>query len=166
MSLWIEYELETLLSLMELLDTRLSELLGDRENSPDPDSFGYYDVAERLTGLAFVSCQTYLTTLCGSLGLEKGKALNLGPTHRTGMAKVQIVNHAANFWKHNPEWNFAKLDRRRETIEKAFDSIGFPVGTDYPLSGVLTELSAPEVGSLAAVAQVLRAWKADVLSNA
>ncbi|MCH7558043.1 MAG: hypothetical protein IIB56_11370, partial [Planctomycetes bacterium] len=37
----------------------------------------------------------------------------------------------------------SKKDKRRENIEKAFESVGFSVDLDYPLSGVLTELSLP-----------------------
>src|SRR3546814_5933127 len=94
--------------------------------------------------------------VCSSDLIDKSAALRKGPQHPGGLSKVQIINHAANYWKHNNEWALTKPDRRRELIEKAFDSVGFPVGTDYPLSGVLTELSEPHFASFAVVTGALR----------
>src|SRR3546814_11527592 len=85
------------------------------------DERGYVDVAEHRTGLAFVACQTYMATVCGAVGIDKSAALRKGPQHPGGLSKVQIINHAANYWKHNNEWALTKPDRRRELIEKAFD---------------------------------------------
>ena len=164
--LWFEGELETLLSLVGSLDLQLHEVVRKSLDCEDADQFGYFDVAEHITGLGFVACQTYIATVCGGIGADKSDALKKGPQHSGGLSKAQIINHAANYWKHNNEWALAKPDRRREAIEKAFDSVGFPVGTDYPLSGILTELSAPHSASLAAVADFLRDWKDAIPGNA
>ena len=164
--LWFERELETLLSLVGSLDLQLHEVINKSLDAQDADQFGYFDVAEHITGLGFVACQTYIATVCGGMGASKIDALKRGPQHSGGLSKAQIINHAANYWKHNNEWALEKPDRRREAIEKAFDSVGFPVGTDYPLSGVLTELSDPSSASLASVADYLREWKDAILGDA
>lgn len=128
--LWFERELETLLSLVNSLDVRLHEVIRKNLDAEDADQFGYFDVAEHITGLAFVACQTYIATVCGGIGIDKSDAIKKGPQHAGGLSKAQIIKHAANYWKHNNEWPLTKTDRRRETIEKAFASVGFPVGTD------------------------------------
>lgn len=164
--LFIEPELAVLLELLRLLDRELDSICRKAMTSADPDSFGYFDVAEHVTGLAFVLCQTYMATVYGALAVEKRTALSLGPQHAGGMAKAEVVNHAANYWKHNNEWALDRSPSRRESIANAFDSVGFPVGTDYPLSGVLTELSAPATASLSEVAGLLGAWKREVYDAA
>jgi hypothetical protein len=164
--LWLERELETLLSLVASLDAQLEEVVSKSLAVEDADQFGYFDVAEHITGLGFVACQTYVATLCGGISAGKRDTLKKGPQHSGGLSKAEIINHAANYWKHNNEWALAKADRRRDAIEKAFDSVGFSVGTDYPLSGVLTEISVPHPASLACAVDVLRKWKDAVLGDA
>lgn len=148
-----------MLSLIDSLELQLHEVVDRSLDAEDADQFGCFDVAEHIIGLGFVVCQTYIATVCGGIGVDKIDALKKGPQHSVGLSKAQIINHAANYWKHNNEWALAKPDRRREAIERAFDSVGFSVDTDYPLSGVLTELSAPCFASLVAVADLLREWK-------
>ncbi|MGC1173848.1 hypothetical protein [Polaromonas sp.] len=162
-TLWIEGELETLLSLIRLLDQQLTKLSDKSVESEDADAYGYFDSMEHLVGLAMVTGQTYAATVCGAVSVEKKSALSRGPIHSSGKTKVEIINHAANYWKHNNEWGAERSNRRRQAIEEAFASVGFPVGTDYPLSGVLTELSNPKLASLDALVGILREWKSAVL---
>lgn len=164
--LWIEHELETLLSLIRLLDQQLGDLSDRSVEAEDADAYGHFDTMEHLVGLAMVTGQTYVAAVCGAIALDKRLALKTGPSHSGGKTKVEIINHAANYWKHNNEWGTERSDRRRQAIEEAFDSVGFPVGTDYPLSGVLTELSDPEFASLDALARILTEWKSAVLGDA
>lgn len=164
--LWIEQELETLLALVRLLDQQLGELSDRSMEAEDADAYGYFDTMEHLIGLAMVAGQTYVATVCGAIAVEKRSALKKGPSCSGGKTKVEIINHAANYWKHNNEWGAERSDRRRQAVEEAFDSVGFPVGTDYPLSGVLTELSDPKFASLGALAGILCEWKSAVLSDA
>lgn len=161
--MWIEQEAETLLSLILVLDDQLEKLSSRSIDNEEADAFGYFDTMEHLTGLAMVAAQTYFATVCGAIRLEKRLALAEGPVHRSGKAKTEIINHAANYWKHNNEWGTERTNRRRKAIEEAFDSVGFPVGTDYPLSGVLTELCEPQFASLKVVTDILRQWKSEVL---
>jgi hypothetical protein len=164
--LWIERELETLLALVLLLDQQLTDLSDKSADAQDADAYGYFDTMEHLVGLAMVAGQTYIATVCGAVGVEKMSALQKGPCHSGGKTKAGIINHAANYWKHNNEWGSERSDRRRQAVEEAFDSVGFPVGTDYPLSGVLTELCDPKFASLDVLACILREWKLVVLRDA
>lgn len=162
--LWIERELETLLELVRLLDKQLSELSNKSVDAEDADAYGYFDTMEHLVGLAMVIGQTYLATVCGAISIEKKLGMKMGPSHFGGKTKAEIINHAANYWKHNNEWGTERSDRRQQAIEEAFESVGFPVGTDYPLSGVLTELSDPRFASLDALVDILLEWKSAVLN--
>lgn len=162
---WFDTEIAIIGGLVLAIDQQLSEICKKAVSTEGADEFGYYDAAEHATGLGLVACQTIIATVCGRLGIEKSTAFKLGPVHAGGLTKVQIINHAANYWKHNSEWSHERTDKRREAIARAFDSVGFPVGIDYPLSGVLTELAAPEYASLSAVLSVLEEWKSTVINS-
>jgi hypothetical protein len=158
--LLLDAELDVLAKVITTIDQQLDEVIQESTRIDDPDSFGYFDIAEQLTGLAFVACQTYMATVYGYLRLEKQKALTMGARHSGGLTKVEIINHAANYWKHNNEWSIDRSVARRNAIEKAFESVGFPVGTDYPLSGVLTEVASPNGATFRPVLNILESWKA------
>ncbi len=162
--LWFDSEITIIDSLVTVIDERLSDIREIAVNAESADELGYYDAAEHATGLGLVACQTIIAIVCGGLGVEKSTALALGPVHAGGLSKVQIINHAANYWKHNNEWSLERPDKRKEAISKAFASVGFPVGTDYPLSGVLTELADSKPASLREVLAILAAWKVEVLN--
>ena len=155
----IQYDLELLKELVQLIDQQIEKICQLCSEVDDPDSFGYFDRAEHVTGLGFVACQTFMSSVCGNLGVSKTKALAIGPSHSSGNTKAEIINHAANYWKHNSEWNLSKKDKRHENIEKAFKSIGFPIHLDYPLSGVLAELSLPGEARFQSVLGALDVWK-------
>jgi hypothetical protein len=162
--LWFDSEITIIGNLVEVIDQQLSDICDNAVNAETTDELGYYDAAEHATGLGLVACQTIIAIVCGGLEVEKSSALALGPVHKGGLSKVQIINHAANYWKHNNEWSLERPDKRKEAISKAFASVGFPVGTDYPLSGVLTELAEPKRASLREVLAILAAWKVEVLN--
>ena len=151
--------------LIDLIDTRLSKLAVDSTETEIPDELGYFDSMEHLTGLGFVTCQTYITAVYGILKIDKKKALSKGAHHSSGSTIPVIVNAAANYWKHNNEWELDKTDKQRKIIEKTFESIGFPVNLDYPLSGVLTEISEHNYVSFMSVFRKLEVWKNE-LQNA
>ena len=159
-TLWIEAELGNLAKLVSAIDSHLSDICAKSVEVENADS------AEHATGLGLVACQTYMATVYGTLGVEKRTALKFGPKHLGGLTKVQVINHAANYWKHNNEWALHRTAARQVAIEQAFESIGFPVGTEYPLAGVLTELANPYPASLAAVVSILQAWKSEMYKAA
>lgn len=160
--LWIEGELSRLVGLIVTIDEYLSDICRKSLEVSDPDNIGFFDSAEHATGLGLVACQTYMATVYGNLRIAKHRALDFGPRHNGGLTKVQIINHAANYWKHNNEWVLDRTTARKEAIERAFESIGFSVDTDYPLAGVLTELASPDFTSLQPVISILETWKGEL----
>lgn len=158
----VDYETGLLLELILDIDSILSRHI-DELSDDEAQAFGVFDHAEHITGLGFVVCQTYLSTVYGILGFRKADALNLGPRHSSGQSIAEIINHAANFWKHNSEWVLGSDSQRKKYIENSFELLGYPLETDYPLSGVLTELTSPEPAGFAAIGKKLEMWKNSVL---
>ncbi|MFC1634878.1 hypothetical protein ACFL5Z_08550 [Planctomycetota bacterium] len=158
------FDLQLLRELVQLIDQQLKKIEQLCSEVDDPDSLGYFDRGEHVIGLGFVACQTFMSSVCGHLRISRRSALAIGPSHPGGNTKAQIINHAANYWKHHNEWNPIKTDRRRESIEKAFNSVGFSVDLDYPLSNVLAELSMPGKVRFQSVLSALEVWKDEVES--
>ena len=158
----LDYDLNLLQNLIHIIDQHLDHINKEALQVEDADSFGYFDNAEHIIGLGFVACQTYLSSICGYLKIDKRKALSVGPLHSSGQTKAQIINHAANYWKHNSEWSFDKNSKQKKFVEEAFELIGFPVNTDYPLSGVLTEVVFPDKAAFDPIIKILESWRDDV----
>ena len=152
--------------LLETLDAKLEAIVDECNAVDDPDAMGYFDSAEHVTGLGFVTLQTYLAAVYGILRINKGTALNIGPKHQDGNTIAKIVNDAANYWKHNNEWSLEKSSKQRELIESTFESVGFPIDLEYPLCGVLTELSVPNYASFIAVFNKLEQWQSHLENHA
>lgn len=160
--LWIEPELAHIANLIAAIDEYLLGICDAAVAADDADNLGHFDNAEHAVGLGLVACQTYMATAYGALKIEKSVALTFGLRHHGGLTQVQIINHAANYWKHNNEWSLDRSAARKEAIKRAFESIGFPIDTDYPLSGVLVELSNPAPPSLKQVVRALETWKKEM----
>jgi hypothetical protein len=158
-NLLVDLETDLVRGTILTLDAHLTELADRSAVCPDADAYGYFDSMESATGLGFVACQTYMAAVYGPLRVEKARALSVGPRHANGLTKAEIINHAANYWKHNNEWALDRSTKRREKIENVFDSL--PI-CEYPLCEILVEIADPQFASLSAVLDVLEQWKADV----
>lgn len=165
-NLLVDLETNLMRQTILALDAHLSDLSARSAECEDPDAFGYFDSMECATGLGFVACQTYMAAVYGPLRVEKSRAMAVGPRHPGGLTKAEMINHAANYWKHNNEWPLDRSQKRRDAIEAAFATVGFSVGGEYPLAGVLTVIADPQCASLSAVLDVLDLWKADMESIA
>ncbi len=154
-----DYDLELLRDIVGTIDRHLEMIKQQSTEVEDPNSFGYFDRGEHVVGLGFVACQTYIVAICGHLGIRKQDALTFGPQHPSGQTVVQIVNHAANYWKHNSEWLVNKETRQRKYVESAFEAVGFPAGMDYPLYSVLTEITHPQTSKFESLVELLIDWK-------
>jgi hypothetical protein len=151
--------LELLTELFGVLDRHLGQLEEQWQGAGDADALGYFDRMEHATGFGFVACQTYMTSILGVLSIPKATALSAGPRHKAGLTVVEIVNHAANYWKHRDAWQLDRGAAGQERITQAFDAVGFAVDTDYPLGGILAELCNPDIASFAALRGLLVEWR-------
>ena len=158
----LDYDLELLKGIVRTIDQHLETINQRSTEVDDADSFGYFDQAEHALGLGFVACQTYISAICGQLGTKKQDALSFGPQHSSGQTVVQIVNHAANYWKHSDEWLLNKNHKKKKYIEIAFEAIGASVETDYPLSNVLMEITSPRKASFESLVELLIIWNEEL----
>jgi hypothetical protein len=156
--LW-DGDVDLLTELLGAVDRHLARLQEEWQNATDADAFGYFDRVEHVTGLCFVACQTYITSIFGGLGIPKAKALAAGHRHTSGLTVAEIVNHSANYWKHRDAWHLDHSEANQTRIRRAFEKVGFPVDADYPLAGILREMCSPEMASFARLAGILVEWR-------
>ena len=156
-------EIDTLCKLTDPLDVQLKAIEEDVRNwdmkkYPDPDSCGVFDFAEALAGMGFVTCQWFLATTHGWYQVDKPTALKLGPLHSSGLTFAEIINHAANYWKHHDEWPVGKKKKDAERIIEAFAKLGINQKDDYPLTNLLAEINSKKETQFAPLIPLLEQW--------
>lgn len=138
-----DYDLELLSKLLSVVDQQLDEFEERFQSLEEADAFGEFDWAEHIAGFGFTACQTYIAATYPLSRIAKREALQRGPIQKaSGRPVVAILNAGANFWKHHPEWPLERSPARENAIRTAFEDVGYPVDGEYPLSGILTELTA------------------------
>ncbi len=157
----LDFDLDFLKEATALVDGRLEQLERKAEDSPDPDMYGVYDRAEYITGFGFVACQTYAT---GVMSLSKSKvekrdALALGPKHRTGLTMIELINAAANHWKHSPEWSLDAPAPHAQKTLKVIAILGVNSHGSYPVANMLHHILTPHPARFANLIPFLTQWK-------
>jgi hypothetical protein len=95
----IDNELGLLQSLFGFVDERLDvEWQWARKGIDFPENANFY------AGLGFVSCQKYLAATCGEVGAT-GRQLRRGPMFNDSYTVIEVLNAAANAWKHSDQWS-------------------------------------------------------------
>jgi hypothetical protein len=155
-----DFDLNFLRSAVDLVDSSLEHLDEETGASPDPDQFGIFDEIEYICGFGFVACQTYMTSVISQFNTEKRKALAFGPKHKTGQPIVQIVNAAANYWKHSPEWSLdAPTTQAKQTLE-VIASLGINTNIgSYPVSNTLGKILVPNPPRFVNLIPFLTQWR-------
>ncbi len=157
-------DLDNLTEISEFLDTKLKVLFDYCTSAEDPDAFGYYDQVEHFLGFGLIAFQTYMTDTAACAGKRKHETFKYGARTSSGASKVQIINAAANCWKHREEWVFDN-GRRQMDIDRLFEEIGYSTRVDYPISNVLAEVLAPAELSFANLLNVMRDWRDDLIAH-
>jgi hypothetical protein len=161
----LDFDLDFMRAAVALVDASLDRLQAEARSSPDPDAFGIFDEIEYLTGFGFVACQTYATAVVSRSQL-KGKnreALALGPKHRTGRSMAQLINAAANYWKHSPEWALdAPTTQAAQTIE-VISSLGIDANDPYAAANMLREILTPHKPRFERLVPFLTQWRDTLL---
>ncbi len=152
----LDFDLVFLREATTLVDGRLEQL--EREASPDPDEYGVYDQAEYITGFGFVACQTYATGVVSSSKVTKPDALALGPKHRTGRTIIELIDAAANHWKHSPEWSLNTPPKAQKTLE-VIASLGVNTHGSYPVANMLHHILTPHPARFANLIPFLTQWR-------
>jgi hypothetical protein len=161
-----DFDLEFLRAAVALVDASLARLDEDAKSSQDPDSFGIFDALEYITGFGFVACQTYAVAVVSRSRLKgkKSEALAFGPKHRTGRSVAQVMNAAANYWKHSSEWSLGAPTRQAKQTVDVISSLGVDPDGSYPMANVLHEILAPQAARFANLMPLLTEWR-DALSR-
>lgn len=147
---------------MALIDSHLDGIDRSAAVSEDPDAYGILDQLESIAGLGFAVCQTYMTAHISRSRASKPAALALGPRHRTGRTFAEVVNAAANFWKHSAEWDRTRQDRPAAETVVSIQSLGIDTRDSYPLGNVLYELLRPHPSRFAGLVPFLLHWRDDL----
>jgi hypothetical protein len=150
-----DLDLDFLRKQVLVIDGQMASVAEEAKICYDPDQFGMLDEAESLADLGFVACQRYLSATCGWMKLDKSSSLTAGPKHPSGISVAEVINHAANYWKHSDEWDAQKRSTRRERTEAGMKLIG-ALPSDYPVSCALYELGD---GRFEPVLDSLTAWR-------
>ena len=131
---------------------KLDELIAGQ---PDPDSWGLYDRADALYGLGLVACQEFLTSSYRRSGLKRAAAVAQEPMYSPTTSYAEVVDAAANFWKHHGEWPSGWEERTRAVLDRVY-----PSQNDYPMSNVLAVLlGKPTPLRLAGLVPLLEQWR-------
>jgi hypothetical protein len=157
-----DFDLDFLKAAAALVDASLERLDNEAKASPDPDTFGVFDQAEYITGFGFVACQTYATAVVSRSKLKnkKHEALALGPKHRTGRSMAELINTAANHWKHSPEWSPDEpATRAQQKTLEVIASLGVDTGASYSLANTLYEILGPHPARFANLIPFLTQWR-------
>ncbi|PZR71847.1 MAG: hypothetical protein DLM73_14975 [Chthoniobacterales bacterium] len=114
-----DYDLDFLRRYLALIDAQLANVTDAARGCYDADQFGMLDDFESVAGLGFVACQRYLAATLGWMKLTKHIALRAGPKHAAGVSVAEVINHVANYWKHQDEWNGEAPSRQQQRTEGA-----------------------------------------------
>jgi hypothetical protein len=110
-------------------------------------------------GLGFVACQQYINATYPQFGVKnKSEAIEGPPKHSGGRPVIEVINGAANFWKHHGEWPDPKRSHDEERTKAVIDSLT-PSSADYVLVNVLHELVQPQPLRFAHVILLLSQWR-------
>lgn len=156
-----------LCELLDMLDQKIHEIGLLIRQSNDPDSDGLFDRGEYFIGVGFTICQQYLVESLIFTDIDKKDAYGLGPVHCRGNTYVNLINEAANWWKHESEWwVWFDKDKVPKNCQRTFDTVtDIATARSYELSQVLAFICGPKNISFKSVVPFLVEWREAVLST-
>lgn len=158
----IDLKISELSDLLALLDSRLEQLSKQTETSGDADGFGIFERAEYFIGVGFVAMQQYIIDTMYKSSISKRDALNLGSVTALGSTHISIINSAANWWKHESEWDWYSESGISNKTYLSISNIADPI--NYPLSNVLAFLIEDKSFCLSSVIPLLEQWRDQFVS--
>ncbi len=155
----VDFDLPVLIEFLESTDRLITRISDEASRSVDPDSYGYFDRIEGVVGFGFMACQQYINATYPHLSVpDKGVAIRNPPTHSSGRAVVEVINAAANFWKHHDEWPGRKRKDDEERTRAVIDAVT-PSSDDYVMMNVLYELTRSNASLFSSVVPLLTQWR-------
>ncbi len=174
------YFLETFI---KVIDTELSKLDLRIKNSADPDADGLCDFGEYLIGYGFLAIQRYIASTYPQTKIKKNDSLKFGPKTNDDLFLAEVLNEAANYWKHEDEWPIIltkelsedsaitmclDLNKRQGITFDTVDKIAN--ARDYRLSNLLAELLKKHTDVIelqfSPLLPFIESWRNDLDKNA
>ncbi|MBB1364490.1 hypothetical protein H5125_20300 [Shewanella sp. SR44-4] len=153
----IDLKIDELSDLLILLDSKLEYLIDQANAQLDADSSGIFDRAEYFIGVGFVAMQQYIADTMQYSTVRKSEALNLGSVTSQGVTHISVINSAANWWKHESEWEWYGESGIGNKTYFSICNIVDPI--NYPLSNVLAFLVAEKTFCLSSAIPILEQWR-------
>lgn len=161
-----DQELQLLSELLNVLDVKIIDIRKSIYDSLDPESEGLLDKAEYFIGVGFSTIQQYLTDTLTLTGLNKREALDIGPKFSEEFHFIAVLNAAANWWKHSPEWLASEKKEDKQTLRTQNTVVTVAETEDYPLSNVLAKLTSSNEGTLSSLLPNILLWRSSVNAHA
>jgi hypothetical protein len=156
----VDFDLDLLVDLLQVVDRQIEKIEEEISRSPDPDALGQFERLDGVIGLGFVACQQYINATYAQLAKNKSEAMKAPPNHSSGRPVTEVINAAANYWKHHDEWPDPDPKRRHheERTMAVIESI-VPSTGDYVLGNILDELVRPDPLRFGHVILLLTQWR-------
>lgn len=153
----VDLKIAELSDLLALLDSRLEQLQEQTESAIDGDSLGIFDRAEYFIGVGFVAMQQYISDTMYKSEISKRDALNLGTVTSLGSTHISLINSAANWWKHESEWDwYSESGIKNQTYLSISNVVN---AENYPLSNLLYFLIGERKFCLSSIIPLLIHWR-------
>jgi len=78
------------------------------------------------------------------------------------MTILQIINHAANFWKHEDDWRLKKNSKNEIRTRAALKKVGFSTKRPYVLTNILAEIAPSKSAQFRTLIPILEAWREEL----
>lgn len=160
----LDVDLPLLEEIAGLLDAHLDRLNQEAAADPETADALVFDRMEHAVGLGFVACQNYIWEWVRILRLDPGAAFEKGPRHRCGEPIAALVNAAANYWKHRPEFEGEPRREERWTVE-LLTALGVSTD-DYRAALALREILRPLPIRFGTLMPFLVAWRDELAAAA
>lgn len=155
-------ELSYLAEVCSMLDEKIKIDYAKIKAARDVDIDGAGDHCEYLIGLGFTAMQRYLVDVLDMSKINKNDVLKLGNKFSSEFSIAEIINHAANWWKHEPEWTMIAFDEKELTSNKTINAVLEHAEYPYALSNILGELLKEQEFCLSNVLPHLIKWRKEV----
>lgn len=154
-------EMGLLADLLAMVDKEILRVQEQINASKDPETDGLLDRGEYFVGIGITAIQQYFTDTLTLTSIDKKTALGLGPRHSKNYSIVQVINAAANYWKHSAEW-YSDTELRKDA-QRTIQIVSEVSGTnDYMLYNSLHALLRSSDVTLCSLLPMLVLWRTAV----
>ena len=158
-----DQDMEQLKELLDVLDRQFTSYTFRRKETYPPEQNIYWARLSYLAGLGFVMCQQYINITYPTSGIDRDQAFRLPPTHSSGYSIVQLINAAANYWKHFQEdvnYPYGSLHKVTiQTIERLDLDIEYP----YVCESILERVVETEERPFRKLINFLTEWRRNLI---